>query len=602
MFPFSNHDRNEPQSDFTQLRRLGVVSRVPSPPNEASQEDHIPFAWNPRSAPVAMAKPDVLLNDDPIFGLIEGDLQLSAETGHRSPDSFTIPSLPLVNVFISLFFRRFLPQAPVLHRSSIDINALPGPVLAIIMVVGSTYSCLRHTRRFGIILFDRIRQNLLALIEADNSLMREPLIIYALALTCFMGLWCGNKRAFELAEALRASVVTYTRRLPANQNDLHQGHQSASYTIASSTPTSDRDKPLQARWSRWTAVKGRKRLCWLVYSLDSQFFSILGMPGMMTLAEIRRWNCPCDESYWIAPTPRAWKTLLGSASEPPCPIYGQMVASLLPAMKQAPEGIEGRFLPRTSNWNSKLLLLAIMAEVFHFEQTSVVVRMGFEQLDGDEYSTQAESLAAQTYATAAVHLWNTLQIWHEVYACDYHSPRSDPTSAYFGRTAMIIFHLARLYLQIPLSDIQDCLGRSGSTDARIAMARLSAWVARDHEQTYEVVESAARCIAFIMANGDETAPYDVIGLFLSHVAIWAIAKATTNLQRVEISKRLQQNGKISVEVCEFVEAGFVAPTPNGSAGDPQLILKHAIQVRVRLGTWGTSSNLALLLHHTVTST
>jgi hypothetical protein len=49
-------------------------------------------------------------------------------------------------------------------------------------------------------------------IEYDNSLMRDPLIIYSLTLICHAGLWCGNKRAFEMAEVVRGSVVSYCRR------------------------------------------------------------------------------------------------------------------------------------------------------------------------------------------------------------------------------------------------------------------------------------------------------------------------------------------------------------------------------------------------------
>jgi hypothetical protein len=605
--------RNHTLSDvnLTQLREPGGISRVPSPPNEASHEDRIPFAWNPRSARVATAKPVILPSDDPIFQQIERDLEISDHTLSKlcdflrpqdqqplHQDSFTMPTLPLINVFISLFFKRFAPQAPVLHRPSVDVNALPSPLLAIIVVVGSSYSRLRNTRRFGIIVFDRIRRNLLALIEADNNLMREPSIIYALALTCFMGLWCGNKRAFELAEALRASVVTYTRRLPGMGSELHHGHRSAAQAIIGSTPSSDRDETVRTRWTRWVTAEGRKRLCWFIYTLDSQFVSVLGMSGMMTLAETRRWECPCDEGFWNAPTARSWKNLLGSASEPPCPVYGQIAASLLPTMGSAPGLVQDHFLPRTNNWTGQLLLTAIMAEVFHFEQTAVVLRMGMEELDEDAtgqptFGTQASSPWSQI-VEPTVNLRHALQVWHEAYACIHPSPRFDVTSAYFGRAAMIIFHLARLYLAIPLSDIQDCLGRSGPADARTAIMRLTAWAVQNKEETYDAIENAAICITFIIGSGDECAPYDVIGLFLSHVVIWAIAKSASTIQRANIVRRLQDNRGLSSEVCEFIEAGFVA--------EPALILKHAIQSLVQVGTWGASSNLALLLHHTSVST
>lgn len=175
----------------------GQASRAQSPPNEASREDRLPFAWDPRSNAVVKARPIVLRLDDPIFAVADPKLAITQETlflvqnflsprelDFQNEDSFTIPSLPLINTFITLFFNEFSPQSPVLHRPTIDVNALPPPLIAIIIVIGSVYSHLRHTRRFGIIVLDRIRQNLHSAIEAENHLMREPLTIYTCALVC----------------------------------------------------------------------------------------------------------------------------------------------------------------------------------------------------------------------------------------------------------------------------------------------------------------------------------------------------------------------------------------------------------------------------------
>jgi len=103
------------------------------------------------------------------------------------------------------------------------------------------------------------------------------------------------------------------------------------------------------------------------------------MSEMMALAEIRRWECPCDENFWTAPTAKSWENTLGSVSEPLCPIYGQMAASLLPTTASAFEPIRDRFLPRTNSWTAKLLLMAIIGEVFHYEHKAAVIRMSTEE-------------------------------------------------------------------------------------------------------------------------------------------------------------------------------------------------------------------------------
>lgn len=398
----------------------GRTSRAPSPPNEASREDRIPFAWDPLSIPIVKARPIVLRPDDPIFATIDRKLEISQailsricdflrsqEPEAHGADTFTIPTLPLVNTFITMFFKHFLPQGPVLHKPTVDTNALPPALLAIIMVIGSVYSHLRHTRRFGIIVLDRIRQNLVSLIEHDNSLMRDPLIIYTSALVCYMGMWCGNKRAFELAEALRAAVVTYTRRLSVNPKD---------------TGPKEEQQGLQTQWLRWIATERSKRLRWFVYTLDSQFVTILGMSGMLTVAEVRKWECPCDEAFWTVSTAKAWKNLMGSASEPACPVFGPVAASLLEPQARYSAGLGSSISwPRMNRWSTKLLLTVIMAEVFHFEETVVVARMAEEEPERDELMHQPSMKERST------ELLQSLEVWQDAYARGYDSSRSDST-------------------------------------------------------------------------------------------------------------------------------------------------------------------------------
>lgn len=579
----------------------GQISRVASPPNESSHEDRLPFAWDPKSNPIARAKPVILAAEDPLFASIDPSVKIAQATLSRirdfltprdqldGDDIFTMPGLDLVNIFVSLFFSKFLPQAPVLHRPTLDIESLPPALLSIVMVIGSCYSRLRNTRRFGIIVLDRIRQNLLAMIENDNGLMREPMVIYATALVCYMGLWCGNKRAFELSEALRSVVVTYVRRLP-NTTDHHEHslqnlgrdseHGHVSSAAHSKRPTID------SQWRLWIAQEGRKRLRWFVYMIDMQFPSILGMGSMLTTADVRRWECPCDESFWALTAARSWRNRLGSASEPACSVFGSLVALI---SSTTTSNTTEMLLPSLNAWSANLLLTAIMSEVFHYQDTLVVLRT---------YSEDATMpVGSLDGIHRADHLRTKLEAWSSSYRHQQIS-RLDPTSAHLNRCSMMMYHLARLYLVFPIFDIQDCLGRSGPASTRAAMKRLSSWMAQHPQEASRVVEDASICISIVMCNEGESDPHDIIGLFLCHVVIWSIANTATSYQKDQAFRTLCHSSNISSSLLEVVEAGF---SPSGADGSiefdaPQLIFRHAIHALVRLGDWGASANLALLLH------
>lgn len=602
--------RSTTQSIERNQCQLGRTSRVASPPNESSHEDRLPFAWNPRSRQIARAKPITLSKDDPIFATIDPTVAISETalsrlrsflqpaTSHPDKETFTLPDLSLVNVFISLFFGRFLPQIPVLHRPTLHVEALPSALLAIIMVIGSCYSRLRHTRRFGIVVLDHIRQNLLAMIEDDNSLMREPLTIYAAALVCYMDLWCGNKRAFELSEALRAVVVTYIRRLPNvhphEEQTLYQGQQNFNYENNSSTPGLERLDSVQSQWVDWGRQESNKRLRWFVYMIDSQFPAILGMSGMMTTADIRKWECPCDEDFWTVPTARSWRNRLGSASQPPCPVFGSLAALLLSAPEVPVKVPSTMLLPNVNTWSANLLMIMAMSEVFHHQETIIVMRAY-----GELIPERSAIAASSSYEIRrAKQLIGMLEIWKESYVRYSEGRHPDITSSHLQRCSLVIYHLAKLYLVLPVSEIQDCIGRSGLIDAEAALTRLATWLDQHPSEAVRAVEDASACISLIMKNSNESDPYDVIGLFLCHVVLWCFAHAASQDQKLLMVQRLRGNRDISSAILEVIEAGFTrVGIQDGTTLDaPQLIFKHAIQSLVQLGTWGASSNLALLLH------
>lgn len=434
----STPDSSEPQTGHI---LSGRESRVSSPPNESSHEDRLPFAWDPKSKRIARAKPIELTPDDPIFANLDPSVAISQASLSRiqaflrplrpsdEEDTFTLPELRLVNVFVGLFLNKFAAQAPVLHRPTLDVEVLPSPLITIMMVIGSCYSRLRRTRRFGIVVLDRARQNLLALIEEDNSLMREPMIIYAAALICYMGLWCGNKRAFELAEALRGVVVTYIRRLPTGcGND--EGHAANTQPPVGSMIGTCFPMSSPSQWSHWAKQESQKRLRWFVYMIDAQFPAVLGMSGMLTLADVRKWEFPCDEDFWTVPTAKAWKHRLGSASEPSCPMFGLLAATVLSLPD--PPSVDD-VLPRLNTWSANLLLATIMSEIFHYQERLVVHR-GYKE---DSRSPPDHPISNGD----AARLLGMLNIWYGTYN-EHQTDRPTAVSVNFVRTSTITYHLA----------------------------------------------------------------------------------------------------------------------------------------------------------------
>ncbi len=269
-----------------------------------------------------------------------------------------IPRKPM----LMLRTEKFSPQMPVIHHATVNTNTdLPPPLLASIIIIGAIYSHVKHTRRFAIVLLDIVRWHLRIALECDNSLMRDPNIIYAEALICHTGLWNGNKRAFELAEVVRGALVTYIRRMRFGDKFTEKTQAKAN---------------VQAEWKHWIAEESQRRLVWVVYTIDSQFPSLLNLPPSISIGEVRNVGCPCDEEFWSATTARHWKNLLGPASVPPSRSFSAAVGPFL-LVTSMPDLINNHFAGRLpalnlNPWSAFLVLISITHQIYQFSEESMI--------------------------------------------------------------------------------------------------------------------------------------------------------------------------------------------------------------------------------------
>jgi hypothetical protein len=281
--------------------------------------------------------------------------------------SFHLPSLRVLNLFIHLFFQHFSPQMPVLHHPTVNTNDLPPPLLAAMIIIGAIYSHLKHTRRFSIVLLEIVRWNLQIALECDNSLMREPMIIFAEALICHTGLWCGNKRSFELAEVVRGSAVTHMRRI----------HVTSQFAPTSNTLRAGTDvgSNLNSQWRQWIAEESQRRLYWVIYALDAQFPSLLNLPATIAIGEVSDLGCPCDEEFWCASSARQWKNLLGPASVPPSRSFAAAAGPFVLSTGRMSMVAEVRLTILALNpWSAFLVLMTIQGRIFQEAQEGLLAR------------------------------------------------------------------------------------------------------------------------------------------------------------------------------------------------------------------------------------
>lgn len=360
-------------------------STAPSPPNEASREDQTPFAWDPASRRIShigevVFGPDdpLLLNVDPRFALtqerylhLKAVLRKDIVTNDRKTVGGmpSIPSMEVLNVFLSQFVRYFLPQAPVLHYPTFEINAAcPNHLLMIMIAIGAVYCKRRNVRRFAIVLQDLARCHLLMAVTANDVLLKDLDTVYSSALIRYAGIWCGNKRAFELAEAL--SVVAWARRLSS--------HTPTTVSIR----TGDQDF-----WLNWIHNESLKRLKWTVFMFDFQISLLTNTPPNMSVSEVFDWDCPCDDEYWAAPTARQCKLLLGSAVVPPSKAFA---AALGPFLLDTPNL---RPLKQLNDFGAFLVLLSINMRVFRYkEEQNMLMKLAHLAFDSGEHESSSENL------------------------------------------------------------------------------------------------------------------------------------------------------------------------------------------------------------------
>jgi hypothetical protein len=197
------------------------------------------------------------------------------------------------------------------------------------------------------------------------------------------------------------------------------------------------------------------------------------------------------------------------------------------------------------------------------------------------------------------------------------------SSRHFHASSIIVHHLSTILLDISLSDLQNAIGKEGTTGSTRAFTKLTKWARKSPQLAEQVVCHAFKTIVMLApgkGNGEggigniDTAPYSLITIFLCHIVVWAFANVATHSQKLQLFHGISRNMELrsTAFLCTlqrsfgFNEHAAQRPTKTGheykdqneqnSAAAANLMFRSAAEMMIGLGTWGAALNLAQLLH------
>jgi hypothetical protein len=156
-----------------------------------------------------------------------------------------------------------------------------------------------------------------------------------------------------------------------------------------------------------------------------------------------------------------------------------------------------------------------------------------------------------------------------------------------------------ILLDVSLTDLQNAIGKDGTSGTPQAMANLSNWAKRSPQHAQEVALNAANTIVSLAPKKgmDDTAPYSLITLFLCHVVLWAFARVSPRERKVDFLEMVEKDEAMkSNPFLDVLRAGLGVDIEERGNRREKVLFRSAAEMLTRLGTWGASLNLALLVH------
>lgn len=206
----------------------------------------------------------------------------------------------------------------------------------------------------------------------------------------------------------------------------------------------------------------------------------------------------------------------------------------------------------------------------------------------------------------------SLNRWGEAYNNpSTNSPRESDALDHFHQSSNLLYNLGRLLLEIPLTNLQDAIGKSGPSKIPKAMSDLSTWVGLSPHSLDVVLLCIEMIESLSPANHNSSEKrstvrysiHSIVTVFLCHITLWAFVNVARRQQKQKLMHLIETNQKLNsgpftaVLKKALIESSEDNPNCTVTSSDAsRLIFRSAAEVLTRMGTWGAALNMAVLLY------
>lgn len=163
--------------------------------------------------------------------------------------SSTLPSVELLDSLLQFQLASNPTSSQLVHIATYEPSAARPELTMCLIAAGAVSTPDKHLRKLGFALQEATRGAIAVALESDNTLVRHVDVLQAAVLSVNIGLWSGNSRKMEIAEAFIQVWVTCLRR---------GGWFRRKYDQNNPVPE-DTGPVLEAKWQAWAIEESQKR-------------------------------------------------------------------------------------------------------------------------------------------------------------------------------------------------------------------------------------------------------------------------------------------------------------------------------------------------------
>ncbi|KAL4948438.1 fungal-specific transcription factor domain-containing protein [Aspergillus filifer] len=248
--------------------------------------------------------------------------------------------LPL---FISAYFEKFQIVFPIIHQPTFDTASSQEPLLQAVACIGAVYHSAGEHHEVSVALLHSGLQSLDSYVATNKcAAFREIWAVQAYVLFAYFALHSCDDTLFATALSIHRKLVDAARQYQLLQDNTILGQPDLDSLVVGVSVEQD--------WRLAIRSEARKRAMYSLYYLDAQISVCCNLRPLLNALELK-YELPCVDDLWSAPTATAWQVLIiaqddsllndkddDAANADPRPAEGDLYSSLMYLMSPSEPG------------------------------------------------------------------------------------------------------------------------------------------------------------------------------------------------------------------------------------------------------------------------